>query len=67
MHVNRPVSGSPVYSIVFPHSMVDKIDKSFGSLGLIYPDYSRYNENDVNQSCQGANSNLTDPMFGYTE
>lgn len=67
MHVNDPSSGSPVYTIVFPHSLVDKIDNSFGSLGLIYPDYQRYNEKDVEISCQGANANLTNPMFGYTE
>lgn len=67
MHVNNPISMSPVYTIVFPHSLVDRIDKSFGSLGLIYPDYDRYNEEGVNESCKGENSNLTDPMFGYTE
>jgi hypothetical protein len=67
MHVNKPSSLSPVYTIVFPHSLVNQIDKSFGSLGLIYPDYKRYNESGVSLSCQGQNANLTDPMFGYTE
>ncbi|MBP9758779.1 glycosyltransferase family 39 protein [Candidatus Dojkabacteria bacterium] len=67
MHVNNPISNSPVYTIVYPHSLVDKIDNSFGSLGLIYPDYSMYNSKDIETSCGGANSNLTDPMFGYTE
>ena len=67
MHVNKPISMSPVYTIVFPHSLVDRIDKSFGSLGLIYPDYKRYNQKGVDESCKGENSNLTDPMFGYTE
>lgn len=67
MHVNNPISNSPVYTIVYPHELVDRIDKSFGSLGLIYPDYSMYNTKDVETSCGGANSNLTDPMFGYTE
>lgn len=66
MHVNRPDSGSPVYTIVFPHSMVDRIDKSFGALGLIYPDYERYGAEEVEKSCAGANSNLTDPLFGFT-
>lgn len=67
MHVNKPISMSPVYTIVFPHSLVNSIDKSFGSLGLIYPDYKRYNEKDVAESCKGENSNLTEPMFGYTQ
>ena len=67
MHVNNPISNSPVYTIVFPHELVNKIDKSFGSLGLIYPDYGRYNMKEVINSCGGANSNLTDSMFGYVE
>ena len=67
MHVNQPISGSPVYTIVFPHSKVDRIDRSFGALGLIFPDYKRYKKDEVEKSCSGENSNLTDPMFGYTE
>jgi hypothetical protein len=67
MHVNDPISGSPVYTIVFPLSLVDKFDIRFGVLGLILPDYKKYNQKDVDKSCQGENVNLTDPMFGYTE
>lgn len=67
MHVNNPNSGSPPYTIVFPLSLVDRVDKSFGALGLVYPDYARYNKKSVEDSCQGGNSNLTDPLFGYTE
>lgn len=67
LHVNAPSSGSPVYSIVFPHSKVDRLDKSFGALGLVLPDYDRYNKVQVEKSCSGLNSNLTDPMPGYTE
>jgi len=67
MHVNQPNSGSPVYTIVFPLSLVNKFDERFGSLGLIFPEYSKYNKKDVDKSCQGQNANLTDPMFGYTE
>ena len=67
LHVNQPKSGSPVYSIVFPHSMVDKIDKSFGALGLVLPDYKKYNMSDVYKSCEGDNANLTEPMFGFTK
>ncbi len=66
MHVNLPASNSPVYTIVFPHSMVDKIDKSFGALGLILPDYKKYENKKIDQSCSGENQNLTEPLFGYT-
>jgi len=65
MHVNDSIGGAPVYSIVFPHDRVDKIDKAFGALGLIYPEYVRYSEEGVENSCSGQNSNLTNPMFGY--
>ncbi|MEK7526137.1 MAG: glycosyltransferase family 39 protein, partial [Patescibacteria group bacterium] len=67
LHVNQPKSGSPVYTIVFPHSMVDRIDKSFGALGLVLPDYERYSEEQIKVSCSGENANLTDPMFGFTK
>lgn len=67
LHVNPPSKLSPVYSIVFPQSRVDKLDKSFGAIGLIYPDYGRYNEKDVAASCVGENPNLTSDMFGFTK
>lgn len=65
MHVNLPKSLSPVYTIVFPLGKIE-VDKTFGSLGLIYPDYERYNSDDVDLSCSGENSNITDPLFGFT-
>jgi 4-amino-4-deoxy-L-arabinose transferase-like glycosyltransferase len=66
MHVNQPKSGSPVYTIVYPHPLVDRLDRTFGALGLILPDYDRYSPEAVKLSCMGDNSNLTDPMFGFT-
>jgi len=66
LHVNRPDSGSPVYTIVFPHGRANRLDFTFGSLGLVLPDYDRYTKEAVTISCSGANSNLTDPMFGFT-
>jgi hypothetical protein len=66
LHVNQPKSESPVYTIVFPLSYVDHFDISFGAIGLILPDYSRYNPKDITISCSGQNANLTDPMFGFT-
>lgn len=62
-----PSSGVPVYTVVFPHSLVNSIDKSFGALGLVLPDYSRYDEEGVKIGCSGQNANLTDPMFGFTK
>lgn len=64
----KPVSDTvPVYTIIFPLKPVFKEDKAIGAIGLIYPEYSRYNIDTVRESCQGENSNLTSPMFGYTE
>jgi len=67
LHVNQPKSGSPPYTIVYPTGLVDRVDKNFGVIGLILPDYGRYTKKAVDYSCSGADSNLTDPMFGYTE
>jgi len=67
MHVNQPSSQAPVYTVVFPHSRVDRIDESFGALGLIRPDYEKYNPEGIASSCAGENSNVTDPLFGYVQ
>ena len=67
LHVNQPMSNSPVYTIVFPHTRADRLDKTFGALGLIYPDYGKYTPAQVQDSCSGQNANLTDPMFGFTK
>lgn len=67
LHVNNPDSGSPVYTIAFPHTMVGRIDKSFGSLGLVLPGYERYTKRMVEDSCKGEDSNLTDPMLKFTK
>ena len=62
-----PSSLAPVYTIVFPHSLVGRLDKTFGALGLIWPGYSRYTPQSIAESCSGSDSNLTDPMFGFTK
>jgi hypothetical protein len=67
MHVNRPESWSPVYTIVFPLRRDIEVDRTFGHIGLIYPDYSIYTKEGIEKSCSGENSNLTDPMFGFTQ
>ena len=66
MHVNKPDSGSPVYTIVFPLRKDIAVDKTFGHIGLIYPDYSRYTMEGVEESCKSENNNLAEPMFGFT-
>lgn len=66
LHVNHPSSGSPVYTIVFPHTRAGRLDATFGGLGVVLPDQNRYFPDEIKKSCSGANSNLTDPMFGFT-
>jgi len=67
LHVNKPDSGSPPYTIVFPlKDDLFPVGKTFGALGLIYPDYGKYDEAGVTISCSGSNSNLTDPLWGFT-
>lgn len=63
----RPDSLAPVYTIVFPHSYVDRMDKTFGSLGLIFPDYSRYTKEGITKSCSISDQNLSESMFGFTK
>ncbi|KKR29857.1 MAG: hypothetical protein UT61_C0020G0005 [Candidatus Woesebacteria bacterium GW2011_GWA1_39_8] len=67
LHVNHPDSGSPVYTIVYPLNDMFKVDKTFGALGLIYPNFASYTKEAVDQSCAGENSNITDPMWGLTQ
>ena len=67
LKVKDPISKAPVYSIVFPQSIVDRIDLGFGALGLTLPDYKRYTNEGVNRNCEGEDSNLTNSMFGYTQ
>lgn len=66
LHVNHPDSNSPVYTIVFPHTRAGRLDATFGGLGVVLPDKNRYFPEAVKYSCSGANSNLTDPLFGFT-
>lgn len=67
MHVNKPSKDIPVYTIVFPLKDIFPTDVNFGSLGLIYPDYDRYDQDDVLDGCKGPNENITDTMWGYTD
>lgn len=62
----KPISNEvPVYTIVFPLKQIFKEDRSFGAIGLIYPEYSKYNSDSVKESCEGEDWNLVEPMFGF--
>lgn len=67
LKVKKPNGGAPIYSIVIPESLVkDKPLVRFGAFGVLV----EQPKNDINQiekSCQGEDTNLTDPVFGYTE
>lgn len=67
LHVNHPDSGAPVYTVVFPHTRANRLDFTFQALGLVLPEFNRYTDETVKASCSGQNSNLTDPMFGFTK
>lgn len=67
LHVNQPSSGSPVYTIVIPSELAQEaIKEKFGNIGVILPD-NIPDRKRLENSCSGQNSNLTDPLFGYTE
>lgn len=66
LHVNQPISGSPNYTIVIPANLYNiKPDVTVPDIGIITPK-GNFNQKDVDYSCSGQNSNLTDPLFGYT-
>lgn len=67
LHVNQPVSGSPVYTIVLPENLIaEGISAKFGNIGVINPERVAPREL-VEKSCSGQDSNLTDSMLNYTE
>lgn len=66
LHVNEPGSGSPVYTIVFPKDFIDVKGRAlFGQIKIVGPDNVASREKII-QSCSGQNSNLVNPMFGFT-
>ena len=67
MQVINPDSGAPVYTIVFPLKPIFVTDVNKGAIGFIYPSYKSYTKEGVEESCSGENSNLTDPLFGFTK
>lgn len=62
-----PSNKVPVYSIVFPYEWSKKEVKAvFGHMGVIPPAKIPLRKN-LEYDCSGANTNLTDPLFGYVE
>lgn len=63
----KPIGPSvPVYSIVFPLKRIFPTDKTFETIGLIYPDYKLYDLKTVEKFCTGDDFNTTDSMIGFT-
>ena len=66
LHVNESKSESPNYTIVIPPGLsTDSVRYISGAFGVIPPD-KEYSKEHIEQSCSGQNSNLTDPMLGFT-
>lgn len=62
-----PSDKVPVYSIVFPYEWSkNEISRSFGHMGVIPPAKIPPKEK-LEYDCSGANTNLTDSMFGFVE
>ena len=57
----------PVYTIVFPLKPMFVTDVNKGAIGLIRPNYKSYAKEGIEKGCSGKDSNLTDPMFGFTK
>lgn len=62
-----PSNKVPVYSIVFPYEWSkNEVKAVFGHMGVI-PPAKIPSRKDLEYNCSGANTNLTDSMFGYVE
>lgn len=62
-----PSDKVPVYSIVFPYEWSKgEVSRSFGHMGVIPPAKIPPKES-LEYDCSGANTNLTDPMFGFVQ
>lgn len=65
--VLNPLNGDiPVYTIVKPDGFAGvKADYHFGAIGVVIPKGVEVEK--TRKSCSSQNSNLTDPMFGFTK
>jgi len=67
LHVNKPASGSPIYSIVAPHDFIEDSRKvRIGNYAVI-PEGSNKSKEEIAVTCSGVNENVEGDLFGYTE
>ena len=67
MHLVHPSLNVPVYNIVLPDELSkDEVKEKFGHIGIIPPAKIPSKEV-IEKSCQTADTNLTDSVFGYVE
>jgi len=65
IHVVHPQLGAPIYTIVIPSDLIDEKEQiRFGNIGVIPPNPVPEYEQMI-KVCEGENTNLTDPMFGF--
>lgn len=65
-HLIHPSLNVPVYNIVIPEELSQKeVKQKFGHIGII-PPITIPSKEVLEKSCQVPNSNLTDPLLGYS-
>lgn len=65
-HVTQIQEGSATYTIVLPPELAEGAPmKLFGHIGVIDPEKIP-SQQELNKSCSGLNTNLTDPLLGFT-
>jgi len=66
LKLTHPSTQVPVYNIVLPDELSPEVGEKFGHIGVITPK-NKFDLTKLQDLCKGENTNLTDPMFGYTE
>lgn len=66
IHLIKPNSSVPIYSIVIPDELALQDKQKFGHIGIITPTAIPSKET-IEKSCQIPDTNVTDSMFGYVE
>lgn len=65
--LKHPGGIPPVYNIVLPDELaLGEIDAKFGHIGIILPKKVAP-KLEIEKACEGEDTNITDPMFGYTQ
>jgi hypothetical protein len=64
LHIKHPAPGIPIYTIVLPAAYDTTVQ--YGQIGIITPKTIPPKE-EITQRCSGENTNLTDPMLGFTK